>query len=289
MSVIEIESLSRSYGRRRGIQSISFCVPQGTVFGFLGPNGAGKTTAIRVLVGLLRPSAGSARIRGLDCWRDSRAIKAEVGYMPGDVRLQPWLDGTQALTIWGQIRRRPLIAHGRELAEMFDLDLSVKVRNMSRGMRQKLGLILALAHRPKLLILDEPTVTLDPLMQAAVQNLLRAMAQQGHTILFSSHTLGEVDQLCDHVVMIRQGRIVANESLATLRRHAGHRVTIRWADAAARRRAAAVSGARQSGRHRVDRDAERTRRTAGSLAGRALDRRPGHRTARLGNAVPSVL
>lgn len=233
MSVIEIESLSRSYGRRRGIESISFSVPQGTVFGFLGPNGAGKTTAIRVLVGLLRPSAGSARIRGLDCWRDSRAIKADLGYMPGDVRLQPWLDGAQALAIWGQIRRRPLTAYGRELAEMFDLDLSVKVRNMSRGMRQKLGLILALAHRPQLLILDEPTVTLDPLMQAAVQKLLREMAVQGHTILFSSHTLGEVDQLCDRVAMIRQGRIVANESLATLRRRAGHRVTIRWADAAA--------------------------------------------------------
>jgi len=155
-----------------------------------------------------------------------------VGYMPGDVRLPPWLNGTQALRIWEMVRRQPLISQGRGLAERFSLDLSVKVRNMSRGMRQKLGLILALAHQPKLLILDEPTVTLDPLMQSAVQKLLREMASAGHTIFFSSHTLGEVDQLCDRVAMIREGRIVANESLADLRRRAGHQVTIRWPDAA---------------------------------------------------------
>jgi ABC-2 type transport system ATP-binding protein len=233
VSIIETQSLTRNYGRRRGIESINFSVPQGSLFGFLGPNGAGKTTAIRVMVGLLRPSAGSAKIFGLDCWRDSRSIKADVGYMPGDVRLHPWMDGMRALRIWGQIRRRHLVPYGRELAERFDLDLAVRVRNMSRGMRQKLGLILALAHQPRLLILDEPTVTLDPLMQTAVHKLLREMATAGHTIFFSSHTLSEVDQLCDRVAMIRQGRLVADESLAALRKRAGHHVTIRWPDAAA--------------------------------------------------------
>ena len=230
MSIIETQSLTRNYGPRRGIESISFAVPQGSLYGFLGPNGAGKTTTIRVMVGLLRPSAGSARILGLDCWRDTRAIKAEVGYMPGDVRLHAWMDGTQALRIWGEIRRRELRAYGRELAERFDLDLSVKVRNMSRGMRQKLGLILALAHKPQLLILDEPTVTLDPLMQTAVHTLLREMAAAGHTVFFSSHTLSEVDQLCDRVAMIRDGRLVADELLDSLRKRAGHQVTIRWRD-----------------------------------------------------------
>ena len=218
MAIIHTEALSRHYGSRRGIESVSLDVPEGTLFGFLGPNGAGKTTTIRVMVGLLRPSAGSARIFGLDCWRDSRTIKDEIGYMPGDIRLMPWLDGRRALSIWGKVRGRDLMPYGRELAERFDLDLRTKVRSMSRGMRQKLGLILALAHKPRLLILDEPTVTLDPLMQAEVQRLLREMAAAGHTVFFSSHTLGEVEQLCDRVAMIRDGQLVADESLAALRR-----------------------------------------------------------------------
>lgn len=232
-TIIETNSLSRYYGQRRGIEAVNLAVPEGTLFGFLGPNGAGKTTTIRVLVGLLRPSSGTARIFGLDCWHDSERIKREVGYMPGDLRLQPWLTGRRALSIWGRIRGRNLMAAGRELAERFDLDLSVKVRNMSRGMRQKLGLMLALAHRPRLLVLDEPTVTLDPLMQATVQQLLREMAAAGHTVFFSSHMLGEVEQLCDRVAMIRQGQLVADEPLAQLRSRAGHQVTIRWRDAAA--------------------------------------------------------
>lgn len=233
MSIIETDSLSRHYGPRRGIEDVHLSVPEGTLFGFLGPNGAGKTTAIRVLVGLLRPSSGSARVFGLDCWRDTRAIKDEIGYMPGDLRLMPWLDGRRALKIWGKVRRRDLLPFGRELADRFALDLTVRVRNMSRGMRQKLGLILALAHKPRLLILDEPTVTLDPLMQAEMHRLLRQWATEGRTVFFSSHTLAEVEQLCDRVAMIRDGRIVANESLVALRRRAGHEVTIQWRNAEA--------------------------------------------------------
>jgi ABC-2 type transport system ATP-binding protein len=185
------------------------------------------------MVGLLRPSSGAARIFGLDCWRDSRAIKAQIGYLPGDLRLMPWLDGFRALSIWGKIRGVNLLPFGRQLAERFDLDLKTKVRSMSRGMRQKLGLILALAHKPRLLILDEPTVTLDPLVQAEVQRLLREWARAGHTVFFSSHTLAEVEQLCDRVGMIRQGRLVADESLEALRKRAAHEVTIRWRDTAA--------------------------------------------------------
>ena len=230
MSIIETSSLSRYYGQRRGIDAVNLAVPEGTLFGFLGPNGAGKTTAIRVMVGLLRPSAGEARIFGLDCWRQSETIKHEVGYVPGDLRLHSWMNGLTALRIWGRIRRRNLIAPGRDLAERFNLDLTVKVRSMSRGMRQKLGLILALVHKPRLLVLDEPTVTLDPLVQTIVQQLLREMAAAGHTVFFSSHTLSEVEQLCDRVAMIRDGRLVADESLQQLRTRAGHQVTIRWRD-----------------------------------------------------------
>jgi len=229
-SLIQLDHLTRRYGRRRGVERVSLSVPEGALFGFLGPNGAGKTTTIRVMLGFLRPTSGEARIFGLDCWRDSKAIKRDIGYLPGDLRLPAWMDGTNALSIFGAVRGRDLAGAGRELAEKFDLDLRVKVRDMSRGMRQKLGLILALAHSPRLLVLDEPTSALDPLMQQTLHELLRQRAAAGHTVFFSSHSLGEVEQLCDRVAIVRAGEIVADESLAVLRDRAGHDVTIRWKD-----------------------------------------------------------
>jgi ABC-2 type transport system ATP-binding protein len=228
VDVIVTESLTRRYGRRIGIEEVCLSVPEGQLFGFLGPNGAGKTTAIRVLLGFLRPTSGCARVLGLDCWRDSARIKAEVGYLPGDLRLYPWMNGAEALRLFGSIRRRDLMPEGRQLAETFDLDLGVKVRRMSRGMRQKLGLILAMAHRPRLLVLDEPTASLDPLMQERLRVLLRALARAGHTVFFSSHTLSDVEQLCDRVAILRQGRLVADTSLEELRRRSRREVTIRW-------------------------------------------------------------
>ena len=232
MSLIHLENLTRGYGRRRGIEGISLAVAEGALFGFLGPNGAGKTTTIRVLLGFLRPTGGAAKIFGLDCWRDSKAIKRDLGYVPGDLRLPEWMNGATALSIFGAVRGRDLSAAGRELAGTFDLDLQVRVRAMSRGMRQKLGLILALAHSPRLLVLDEPTSALDPLMQQVLQDLLRRRAAAGHTVFFSSHSLGEVEQLCDRVAIVRDGELVADESLSALRDRAGHDVTIRWRDAA---------------------------------------------------------
>jgi ABC-2 type transport system ATP-binding protein len=228
--VIETQSLTRRYGKRRGIESITLSVPEGSLFGFLGPNGAGKTTAIRVLLGFLRPTTGSARIFGLDCWRESGPAKAEIGYLPGDLRLYPWMNGSEALRMFGSIRRRDMLVGGRQLAEQFDLDLSVTVRSMSRGMRQKLGLILVLAHRPRLLVLDEPTSSLDPLMQTQLHQHLRSLAAAGHTVFFSSHTLSEVEQLCDRVAIIREGVMVANATLDELRVQAGHVVSIQWKD-----------------------------------------------------------
>ena len=209
---------------------MSLSVGEGTLFGFLGPNGAGKTTTIRVMLGFLRPTTGTARTFGLDCWRDSKAIKRDVGYLPGDLRLPAWMDGENALSIFGAVRGRDLRRSGRELADKFDLDLRVKVRDMSRGMRQKLGLILALAHSPRLLVLDEPTSALDPLMQRALHQLLRELAATGHTVFFSSHSLAEVEQLCERVAIVREGELVADESLAALRQRAGHEVIIRWKD-----------------------------------------------------------
>ena len=228
MSLIQLENLTRRYGRRRGVERVSLSVPEGALFGFLGPNGAGKTTTIRVMLGFLRPTSGAARIFGLDCWHESKAIKRDVGYVPGDLRLPAWMNGTQALSIFGAVRGLDLTRAGAELAGRFDLDLDVKVRDMSRGMRQKLGLILALANSPRLLVLDEPTSSLDPLMQQVLHDSLRQLAAAGHTVFFSSHTLGEVEQLCDRVAIVRDGELVADESLSTLRERSGHDVTIWW-------------------------------------------------------------
>lgn len=228
MSIIVTDRLSKRYGRRVGIESLSLSVAEGELFGFLGPNGSGKTTTIRVLLGLLRPEEGRAAIFGLDCWRKSRSIKADLGYLPGDLRLYPWMTARQALSIFGAVRGRDLTAQGRVLTDRFNLDLNVRVRNMSKGMRQKLGLVLALAHEPRVAILDEPTAALDPLMQDQLYQHLRNMTARGHTVFFSSHTLSEVEQLCDRVAILREGRLVADEKIETLRRRASREVTIRW-------------------------------------------------------------
>ncbi len=228
MSVIVTDQLTRCYGPRTGIERLDLDVAEGSLFGFLGPNGAGKTTTIRVLLGFLRPNAGRASLFGLDCWRDGARIRQDVGYLPGDLRLYPSATGRELVRIFGLARHRDLAAPGRDLADRLALDLSVPVRKMSRGMRQKLGLILAMAHRPRLLVLDEPTASLDPLMQDQLIQYLRGNAAQGHTIFFSSHTLSEVERLCDRVAIVREGRLVANEPLEALRARARRRFTIRW-------------------------------------------------------------
>lgn len=235
MSIIQINQLTRSYGTRRGIHNVSLNVAEGSLYGFLGPNGAGKTTTIRVLLGFLRPTSGQARVFGKDCWKHSAWIKREVGYVPGDLRLWPWMNGHSALSVFGAVRGRELKARGKQIADMFELDLGVKVRAMSRGMRQKLGLVLAMAHDPKLLVLDEPTSALDPLMQDRFREYLRELASKGSTVFFSSHTLGEVEALCERVAIVRSGEIVADSTLDELRAQARHEFDIRWADGAGAR------------------------------------------------------
>ena len=201
------------------------------MFGFLGPNGSGKTTTMRVLLGFLNPTAGKAQVFGLDCRRESPAIKAEMGYLPGDLRLPSWLTCRSVLQIFGRVRRREISARGMELAEEFGLDPDTQVRVMSRGTRQKLGLVIAMAHAPRLLILDEPTASLDPLMQDKLYGRLREVVSAGGTVLLSSHTLNEVEDLCSRVAILRNGKLVADESLDGLRSKARRKVTIRWRSA----------------------------------------------------------
>lgn len=228
MTLLKTENLKKSYGRRTGVVNLSLELGEGDLFGFLGPNGAGKTTAIRVLLGFLRPTAGRASIFGWDCWQKSRLIKSEVGYLPGELRLYPWLTVRLALEIGGRARRRNLLEPGTKLADTFELEMDLPVQRMSRGTRQKLGLLMALAHRPRLLILDEPATGLDPLMQQALFQHLRQLAADGHTVLFSSHTLSEVEKLCDRVGILREGRLVADERLDVLRARAQRSVSVTW-------------------------------------------------------------
>jgi ABC-2 type transport system ATP-binding protein len=230
--VIAAERLTRRYGRRTGIEALDLAVGPGELVGFLGPNGAGKTTTIRVLLGFLRPSAGRAAVFGLDSWRESPRIKRDVGYLPGDLRLYPGLSGLEHLRLFGMIRGRDLVAPGRALAERYQLELDVTVRRMSRGTRQKLGLVLALAPAPRLLVLDEPTASLDPLTQDELALHLRELAGRGCAVLFSSHTLSEVERLCDRVAIVREGRLVADETIESMRARADRAFTIRWVPSA---------------------------------------------------------
>ena len=226
MQVIETHQLCRSYGSRRGITDINLKISAGEIFGFLGPNGAGKSTTIRVLMGLLRAGSGVANIFGRDCWSEGTEIRRELGYVAGDVRLYPWLTTRRALAMLSRIHGRSLHQKGFELAERFRLEPDLPVRKMSRGNRQKVALVLALAHEPKLVILDEPTSGLDPLMQDTLMSCLREMAASGGTVMFSSHTLSEVETLCDRIAIVRDGRIVEDSTVSRLKGQAPRQIVV---------------------------------------------------------------
>jgi ABC-2 type transport system ATP-binding protein len=215
-NVIEIENLTKYYGRRRGVVDLRLAVKKGSIYGFLGPNGAGKTTTIRLLAGFLKPSLGSARICGLDIRKKSLAIRDHIGYLPGDVRFFNHMTGFATLKLLAQLRECDCRQRAEQLAEILDLDLSLKVRTHSRGMRQKLGIIQAMMHEPEVLILDEPTNSLDPLVQQTVYELLREYAERGGTVFFSSHIISEVERICNRVAIIRNGRLVADNDVKVL-------------------------------------------------------------------------
>jgi ABC-2 type transport system ATP-binding protein len=216
VEAIRVESLTKSYGAARGIDGVSFAVAHGEVFGFLGPNGAGKTTTIRLLLDLLRPSAGSAQLFGLDAHRDSRAIRRRTGNLPGDFAFDERTTGRALLDLLGELRRLDGLGRAPELAERFQADLERPLGELSRGSRQKIGLIQAFFHTPELVILDEPTSGLDPLMQEEFVRLLAEEREAGRTVFLSSHDLPEVEQTCDRVGLIREGSIVAVERVADL-------------------------------------------------------------------------
>ncbi len=207
-AAIQTDRLTKFYGTYRGIENLDLTVEEGEIFGFLGPNGAGKTTTIRVLLDLIRPTGGHARIFGQDVQAASVAIKALIGYLPGELALWPNLTGRQTLTYLGNLRGGVPLARIDSLAERLQLDLRKKFREYSKGNKQKVGLVQALMHRPRLLILDEPTGGLDPLNQQEFFRLLTEARAGGATVFLSSHVLSEVEHTCDRVGIIREGQLV---------------------------------------------------------------------------------
>ena len=215
---IETHDLSKDYGPVRALDGLDLQVEAGEVFGFLGPNGAGKSTTIRLLLDLIRPTRGSASIHGLDCQAQSVEARRQVGYLAGEVLLYDRMKGREMVELVAGLRdQRVDRAHVDQLAERLELDLNRRVGTYSKGNRQKLGIVLALMHRPAVLLLDEPTSGLDPLNQRTAQEIFREAAEAGATVFFSSHIMSEVEQLCDRVGIIRGGHLVTVSKLDDLR------------------------------------------------------------------------
>lgn len=230
MNAVETEKLSKRYGSHAALDELSLTVPAGSIFGFLGPNGAGKTTTLRILVGLLRATSGEATVLGLRAWNDSTEICARVGYLPGDVRFPQHMTGAAFLAFCNDMRGGGANTEIDRLRDRFDLHLGRRIREYSRGMKQKLGLIQALMHRPELLILDEPTSALDPLVQQTLYSELRDVSASGRTVLFSSHTLSEVEELCSRVAIIRSGILIEDSTIEALKERALRHVEFRTRD-----------------------------------------------------------
>jgi ABC-2 type transport system ATP-binding protein len=229
-SVISTRALSKQYGSIRALTDLTLDVSEGEIFGFLGPNGAGKSTMIRVLLGYLHATHGEASVLGMDVRHESVGIRRQTGYLPGGIALYDSLTGEQVLDYLVDMQGRAPYRRA-ELCERLELPASVlrrRVRDYSRGMRQKIGVVQALQHDPELAILDEPTEGLDPLMQHAFYGILDDLRREGRTVFFSSHVLSEVERLCDRVAIIRAGRLMAIHDVRELLARRRRRVTIRW-------------------------------------------------------------
>jgi ABC-2 type transport system ATP-binding protein len=228
LNVIEIKGLKKYFGKTHAVDGVSFEVKQGEAFGFLGPNGAGKTTTIRTLMDFIRPTEGSVTIFGLDSQRDSVALKNKIGYLPGNIKLNNGWTGLDHVHFVEGIRGKE--HNALDIAKRLDLDLKKKFKTLSSGNKQKLGIVLALMHSPELLIMDEPTVGLDPLLQNEIYDMLAELKKKGTTIFISSHNLPEVERVCDRVGIIKAGQMVAVETLKELSGKRLHRVEVRFAD-----------------------------------------------------------
>ena len=226
---IQTHGLSKRYGRVDALSDLSLGVPSGTIYGFLGPNGAGKTTTIRMLLGFVRPSSGTARVLGHDCWRDGVAARSRLGYLVAGDALYPDMTGAALLDFAAALSGQPPTAqlHLLNALELGGNALDRRLGTYSKGMRQKLALVAAMQHDPEILILDEPTDGLDPLIQRTFEEVVRALRDRGRTVFMSSHDLPEVERLCETVAIVRDGRLLTEESISDLqRRHRREAVVV---------------------------------------------------------------
>jgi ABC-2 type transport system ATP-binding protein len=230
-AVITAEGLTKTFGAHRGVDELDFEVNRGEVFGFLGPNGSGKSTTIRLLLGLYHPTTGAAKVFGHDPNDDASAILGQTGYLPGEFALHPRLTGRQHIDFVARARGMSDRKVHDDLVERFDVILDRPCRTLSKGNRQKIGIVLAFMHRPELLILDEPTAGLDPLMQREFQQLLRETVAEGRTVFLSSHELDEVQRVVDRLAIIREGVLVVTDTVANLRKAVPRTLEFRFASA----------------------------------------------------------
>lgn len=226
MNVIEINKLSKSYGKSRGIVDVSFNVEEGEIFGFIGPNGAGKSTTIRTLLALIYPTSGSATIFGKDCIKYSSEILKDVGYLPSEVFYYDGMKVIDLLRYSASFYKKDCSKKMVDIAKALDLDLHKKIEDLSFGNKKKVGIVQGLLHSPKLIILDEPTSGLDPLMQQNFFELIKEENKNGATVLFSSHILSEVQKVCDRVAIIKEGSIVKVEKISTLKESSYKRIAV---------------------------------------------------------------
>jgi ABC-2 type transport system ATP-binding protein len=244
-AVIRAEKLTKFYGADRGVSGLDFEVEHGEVFGFLGPNGAGKTTTIRLMLDLIRPTSGRLEVLGLDARASSVEIRHRLGYLPGDLRLYERLTARELLRYFAALRGVDGLGEGESLADRFDLELDRPIRSLSKGNRQKVGIVQAFLHRPELLLLDEPTAGLDPLVQITFNELLREVVADGRTVFLSSHILSEVQRLADRVAIIREGSLELVEAVETLRERAFVRVQATFSEPPPEDAFAGLSGVRE--------------------------------------------
>ena len=229
-SVIETSGLTKTYGKDRGIKNVDLIVNEGEVFGFLGPNGAGKTTTVRTLLGFMKPTDGRAEVLGMDIEKDSVAIRSVVGNLPGEFTLEDRMTGDQLLKFFARLRGVKNLDYAYEIAGRIGADMNRPMRRLSRGNKQKIGLVQAMFHKPPLLILDEPTGGLDPLVQEEFLKIIGEVKEEGRTVFFSSHTLGEVEKVCDRVGIIRAGELTAVETTDDLINKSFRHVNLTFAD-----------------------------------------------------------
>lgn len=230
MNIIEINKLKKYYGKARGIEEVSFNVEDGEIFGFIGPNGAGKSTTIRLLLGLIFPTSGNATIFGKDCIKDGPEIRKNIGYLPSEIFYYDKMKVKNLLNYSASFYKGNFTERIHELSEIMELDLDRRIEDLSYGNKKKVGIVQGLLHQPKLIILDEPTSGLDPLMQQKFFDLIAEENKKGATVLFSSHILTEVQELCNRVAIIKDGSIIKVENIKTMRENNYKKITLKGND-----------------------------------------------------------